>query len=202
MTEKLRQRRFIKMKKGLIVLIAIVGIIAIFVIGGIGTYNGLVQKDEAVTEAWSQVENQLQRRFDLIPNLVETVKGYATHEEETLTAVVEARNKFASAGTVAEMAEADSQLVAAMRQLSVVVEAYPELKANQSFQDLMTQLEGTENRIAVARMDYNTVVGELNARIRRFPTVIIANMAGIDKRDYFEAVDGVETAPAVDFSKE
>lgn len=189
------------MKKTGIIILIVVAVLVILVAGGVGTYNSLQKMDENVDSNWAQVENQLQRRYDLIPNLVETVKGYAAYEEETLTAVVEARNKFAAADTVGEISEADNDMTAALRQLSVVVEAYPDLKANQSFQDLMTQLEGTENRIAVARMDYNNSVQDLNGKIRTFPTSVIAGIIGIEKREYFEAAEGVEENPEVDFSE-
>lgn len=189
------------MKKTGVIGIVLVVLLVIIIAAGVGTYNSLQKLDETTNSQWAQVENQLQRRYDLIPNLVETVKGYAAFEQETLTAVVEARNKFATATTVGEVSEADSELTAAMRQLSVVVEAYPDLKANQTFQDLMTQLEGTENRIAVARMDYNDSVEILNRKIRTFPTSIIAGLIGIEKREYFEASEGSEEVPEVDFGK-
>lgn len=177
---------------------------------GFGTYNGLVDKDEAVATSWSQVENQYQRRADLIPNLVATVKGYATHEQETLQGVVEARSKATSTtinanqmdeAALAQFQQNQDALSSALSRLMVVVEKYPELKANENFRDLQNQLEGTENRITVARQDFNNAAKEYNTAIRRFPTSIIASITGFERRPYFEAKAGSEEAPAVDFAK-
>lgn len=192
------------------VWIAVVAAVVIAFFMGFSSYNGLVEKDETVATAWSQVENQYQRRADLIPNLVATVKGYAAHEQETLQGVVEARSKATSttikADQMDEVALAQFQqnqdaLSSALSRLMVVVEKYPELKANENFRDLQNQLEGTENRITVARQDFNNVAKEYNTSIRRFPTSIIASITGFEKRPYFEAKAGSEEAPAVDFGK-
>lgn len=177
-------------------------VVLIIIIGGWlrGTYNGLVRGDVAVKTAWSQVENQLQRRFDLIPNLVETVKGYASHERETLTAVTEARAKVAGAQTVGQKIEANQELGTALSRLLVVVEQYPNLKADQSFIRLQDELAGTENRLSVARRDYNQAVQEFNVRVRSFPTVVLAGMFGFQQAKLFEAGPGAEQAPKVNFS--
>ncbi|MDC7227360.1 MAG: LemA family protein [Spirochaetales bacterium] len=195
----------------IIIPIAIVVILILIIYGSFtGTYNKMVTMEEGVKASWSQVENQYQRRLDLIPNLVETVKGYASHESDTLTAVAEAR---ASAGGVMNMSddllddpaaferfqEAQSSLGGALQRLLVVTENYPELKANQNFLALQDQLEGTENRISVERKRFNDSVQSYNTYIKQFPRMIIANMAGFDEKPYFEASSGAENAPKVEF---
>lgn len=184
---------------GLIVVIVIIALGAMFLFS---TYNGLVSADENVNGKWSQIENQLQRRADLIPNLVNTVKGYAAHEETILTEVSRAREKLIGASGIGEKAEANSELSGALSRLLAIAENYPNLKADANFRQLADELAGTENRIAVARMDYNNAVQAFNSRIRRFPTVIFARMLGFEKRDYFEAREGAEHAPTVDFGTE
>lgn len=187
------------MKKGTIILLIIVGILIIGIFGGISTYNNLIQLNESVDAQWAQVENQLKRRTDLIPNLVNTVKGFAEQEREVLLGVTEARAGVTNARTPSEFAEADAQLTAALKQLNVVVESYPNLKSNQNFLDLQTQLEGTENRIAVARRDYNESVRTFNSRAKRFPTVIFANLLGMGQREYFEVSEADQETPNVEF---
>ena len=195
-----------------IVLAAIAVVVLMFVLSLIGAYNGLVSKDETVTSAWGQVENTYQRRNDLIPNLVNTVKGYATHEKSTFVEVTEARAKVSSikinaeqltkdAGMMKQFIEAQDQLGSALSRLMVVVEKYPDLKANQNFLSLQDEIAGTENRIAVERKRYNETVVDLNKSIRVFPSNIIASMFGLEKRTYFEAEEKAKTAPVVDFSK-
>lgn len=181
-------------------------VLAVLIIGVImialslkNTYNGLVTMDEDVDKSWAQVENVLQRRFDLIPNLVETVKGYASHEKEVLTEVTKARASVGGAKSPNETMEANNQLSSALSRLLVVVERYPDLKANENFIRLQDELAGTENRIAVERKRYNDTVGIFNQRVRRFPTNIIAGMFGFEKRDYFEAPEAAKEAPKVDF---
>ena len=182
-------------------LIAIVGYSAI------GSYNGFVSLDEDVDGQWANVETQYQRRFDLIPNLVATVKGVAEFEQETLTAVTEARASAFNAmqavgegtGSLADFQQSNLVLGRAMNGLLGYSERYPELKANQNFSDLQAQLEGTENRIAVARKDFNASVKAYNGKVRRFPGSLWAGMFGFDQRDYFESVAGSEAAPTVDF---
>ena len=171
-------------------------------------YNTMTEKEEAVNKAWSNVENQYQRRSDLIPNLVNTVKGYAQHEQSTLTAVLEARSKATQITVKAddltpeklkEYQEAQGQVTSALGKLLAISEAYPDLKANENFKELQAQLEGTENRISVERRNFNEVVGDYNTYIRKFPQNIMASIFGFDKRAYFEAEAGSEKAPKVEF---
>lgn len=182
-------------------LISVIVIVVIIVLSIKGIYNSLVALDETVNNTWAQVENQLQRRYDLIPNLVETVKGYAAHEREVLTDVTRARASVGGAKTPSEMMQANNQLSSALARLLVVVERYPDLKANQNFIRLQDELAGTENRIAVERRRYNDSVRAVNQKIRTFPTVFFASILGFEKRDYFEAPEAAEEAPKVDFSK-
>lgn len=178
-------------------LIAIALVVGMILLGG---YNRMVTLDERVNESWAQVENQLQRRYDLIPNLVETVKGVAAQEKEIFVGVAEARSRFTNAETVGEKVAASSMLERALGRLIAVREAYPELKSNESFLKLQDQLEGTENRLTVERRRYNEVAKELNTAVRRFPGTIYASIAGVDRRDYFELTDeSAREAPAVDF---
>lgn len=172
------------------------------------SYNEMVEKDEAVTKQWSQVENVYQRRADLIPNLVEVVKGYAKHEKETLEGVIEARAKATStninvdnldAAAIQKFQSAQDGLSSALSKLMVVVEKYPDLKANQNFLELQAQLEGTENRIATERKRFNDAVGEYNTFIKKFPKNITASMFDFEERDYFKAQEGAEKAPEVKF---
>ena len=164
-----------------------------------GTYNSLVRMDESVKGAWAQVENQLQRRFDLIPNYVETVKGYAAHEKEVLIGVTEARSKVAGAGTINEKIKANNELSSALARLMVVVERYPNLKANANFIRLQDELAGTENRIAVERRRFNETVKAYNIKIRSFPTNILAGMFGFEKATFFEVPKEAQTVPKVKF---
>ena len=164
-----------------------------------GTYNSLVTLDETVKSAWAQVENQLQRRYDLIPNYVETVKGYAAHEKEVFVKVTEARSRVAGAGSVSEKIEANNQLSSALSRLLVVVERYPELKANTNFIRLQDELAGTENRIAVERRRYNETVKVYNIKIRRFPTNMIAGMFNFERAAFFEVPKERQEAPKVKF---
>lgn len=181
--------------------IAILAVILLLAGSFIGAYNSLVAMDTEVQSAYSNIESQMQRRGDLIPNLVSTVKGYAAHEEEVLTSIADARAKLAGAGSVQEMESADSQLSSALSRLLVVVEQYPELKANQNFQALMDELSGTENRIAVARKDYNDTVKKYNKAIKQFPKNLIASMFGFESAEFFQADEASKEVPKVDFSK-
>jgi len=178
---------------------AFVLVIVLIVGWGVSTYNGIVKAETEVEEKASTIQTQLQRRSDLIPNLVETVKAYASHEKEIFTEIAEARAKLNGATTLEEQAEADAELSSALSRLMVIVENYPELKANQNFIGLQDQLENTENRIAVARKDYNEAVKEYNYRIRRFPSSIIASMFGFEKAKSFEGKSGIDNPPDVSF---
>lgn len=193
------------MKRTTIVVIVIIAVIAIW---AVSAYNGLVKADEAVSTAWSNVENQYQRRADLIPNLVNTVKGYAAHENETLMAVTNARSQATAVSVNAEDLTAESlqkyqkaqgEVGAALGRLLAISESYPDLKANENFRELQAQLEGTENRISVERRNFNDAVRSFNTSIRTFPRSLIASMSGFEKRPYFEAAEGTSTAPEVQF---
>ena len=201
--EGYKKRR--SMKKSTIIIIVVVTLLAIW---GVSGYNGLVTMDENVSGQWSNVETQYQRRADLIPNLVNTVKGYASHEKETLEGVVEARSK-ATQMTVdandltpeklAEYQKAQGAVTSALGKLLAITENYPDLKANQNFLELQAQLEGTENRIAVARTRFNDATRQYNVTIRRFPANLIAGMFGFDQKAYFAAEEGAQTVPEVKF---
>jgi LemA protein len=164
-----------------------------------GTYNTLVRMEEQVNGAWAQVENQLQRRYDLIPNYVETVKGYAKHEREVLIGVTRARSRAAGADTLEEKIEANNQLSSALARLLVVVERYPQLKANTNFIRLQDELAGTENRIAVERRRFNEAVKAFNTEIRTFPTNIVAGMFGFEKKSFFEVSKAKQEVPEIKF---
>ena len=192
-------------KKSTIIVIAIVAVVAIW---AVSAYNGLVNLDEGVANKWGDVETQYQRRADLIPNLVNTVKGYAAHEQETLESVVAARSQATQIKVepenltpekLAEFQKAQGEVTSALGKLLAITENYPDLKANQNFLELQAQLEGTENRINVARVNFNDATKRYNTAIRRFPKNILAGMFGFEKRSYFEAQDGAETAPQVQF---
>ena len=196
------------MKKGLIVILAIAAVVLGLFFWFQGTYNGMVKMDEGVQAAWSQVENVYQRRADLIPNLVSTVKGYAAHEQETLEGVISARSKATQLAVdsdnltpdkLAQYNKAQGELGAALGKLLAITENYPDLKANQNFLQLQSQLEGTENRIAVERQKFNETARKYNTAIRQFPKNIVAGMFGFEKKPYFEAQEGAEQAPKVEF---
>lgn len=187
------------MKKGWIVGICIAVVLVLLIGGCIASYNGLVGEREKIDGLLANIDTQLQRRSDLIPNLVNTVQGYTDHESEVLANVSDARAKLAGADTTAEKSAADSELSSALSRLLVVVENYPELKADTQFTALTDELAGTENRIAVARKDYNDAAQQYNAMIKKFPRVIFANLFGFDAVDYFEAAEGADQAPTVNF---
>lgn len=193
------------MKKSTIIVLVIVAVVAIW---GITGYNGLVNAEETVSNAWSNVESQYQRRADLIPNLVNTVKGYAEHEAQTLQAVTDARVRATQMNVnvedltpekLLEYQKVQGELGTALGRLLAITEAYPELKANENFLELQAQLEGTENRISVARQNFNETVKEYNTSIRKFPRNLLAGMFGFEKRPYFEAQEGAAVAPQVNF---
>jgi LemA protein len=183
----------------LIVIGIVILVIAVPLLFLRGTYNTLVAMDEGVKGAWAQVENQLQRRYDLIPNYVETVKGYAAHEKEVFLKVTEARSKVGRAGPISEKIAANNELSSALARLLVVVERYPDLKANTNFIRLQDELAGTENRIAVERRRFNEMVRVFNTKIRSFPTNLFAGMLGFEKATFFEVPKERQEAPKVKF---
>ena len=194
-----------KKNKGLIITIVVIVLVALW---GISSYNGLVGMDENVSNKWANVETQYQRRSDLIPNLVNTVKGYAKHESQTLEAVMAARSQATQVKIdpsnctpqqLAAYQKAQGDVTTALGKLLAITENYPDLKANQNFLELQSQLEGTENRINVALKDFNDSAKKYNTSLRRFPRNIIASMFGFEKRNYFEAEAGAEKAPKVEF---
>lgn len=200
------------MKKGLIITLVVIGLVVLFGFMYVkGVYNGMVEKQEAVVSGWSQVENVYQRRMDLIPNLVEVVKGYASHEKETLSAVTEARARLGGVTqlnaddlndpqAIERFQQAQNSLGGSLQRLMMVTENYPDLKANESFLKLQDQLEGTENRITVERRRFNELAQGFNTYIKRFPQVIFANMFGFKEKAYFAATEGAERAPQIDMS--
>ncbi|MCZ8537486.1 MULTISPECIES: LemA family protein [Paenisporosarcina] len=187
------------MKKGLGPIIIVGIIIVVLALMLIPSYNGFVNGEENVDQAYAQVENQLQRRIDLIPNLVETVKGFAKQEKDVIDSVTEARARLAGAGSPEDQAAANDELSGALSRLLVVVENYPELKSDANFRQLMDELAGTENRLSVARQDYNNAVSDYNRKVKRFPGALIAGIFGFDEKEYFKAEAGAEEAPKVDF---
>jgi LemA protein len=197
-----------QMKKGTIILLAVLAVLLLIVFQGCGAYNNMVTKQEGVSRGWAQVENVYQRRLDLIPNLVATVKGVANFEQKTLTDVIQARANASSIKVdasklspeqIQKFQASQGELSQALGRLMVVAEQYPQLKATQNFLELQSQLEGTENRIAVERQRFNEVVMDYNSYIRKFPQVMFAGMMGFDKKGYFEATQGADKAPEVKF---
>ena len=190
------------MKKGSIILIGVIAVIAIIFFWFIGTGNSLVKQDEKVSQAYADIETQLQRRSDLIPNLVNTAKGYAAHETEVFTAIADARSKLSGAiksGDQAAVQSANNELSGALSRLLMVVENYPDLKADKLFIGLMDELAGTENRINQARQTYNNFVGDFNGRIRTWPTSMVAGSRGLEKHELFKADEKAQTVPEVNF---
>ena len=190
------------------IVLIVIAVLAIFCVTKYtGTYNNMVNLDESVSSSWSQVQNQYQRRYDLIPNLVSTVKGYAAHEVDTLEKIVEERSKMGGVVNInaddpvamERFMEEEARITSSLQRLMVVSEAYPELKANENFLALQDELEGTENRIATERKRFNDSVQSYNKYIRRFPNSIIANMSGFDKKPYFAAGSEAQNAPKVEF---
>ncbi|SDM55445.1 LemA family protein [Bacillus sp. OK048] len=187
------------MKKGYMIIGIIVAVVVILGVMLMSSYNNFVNLEENVDQSYAQIENQLQRRLDLIPNLVNTVKGYASHEKEVIASISDARARLAGANTVEEEATANTELTGALSRLLVVVENYPNLKADQQFTQLMDELSGTENRISVARKDYNDQVAVYNKKVKQFPGALIAGMTGFDQKEYFTANPKAAEAPQVDF---
>ena len=189
------------MKNGVKILIAVIVVIAIIAFPIISSYNGLVGLEQQVNKSASDIDTQLQRRSDLVPNLVNTVKGYATQEKDIFTDIANARSKLSGATNISDQAAADSELSNALSRLLIVVERYPDLKSNENFKDLSIQLEGTENRIAVARQDYNTATTNYNTKLRRFPTNIVASIFGFEEKALYKASDNASEVPSVDFTR-
>jgi len=185
-----------------VIKIAIITIAILIIIGiPVSGYNQLVSLEQTANSAASNIDTQLQRRSDLIPNLVNTVKGYATQEKTIFTDIANARSRLAGATNVQEQANADTQLSGSLSRLLAIVENYPELKSNQSFRDLSVQLEGTENRIAIARQDYNTAVTNYNTKRRKFPVNMISSIFGFQEKPLYKASEGAKDVPSVDFTK-
>jgi LemA protein len=184
----------------MIAVIIVLALLVLLAIYGIAAYNGLIRRRNQIENAWSQIDVQLKRRIDLIPNLVETVKGYAAHERETLDAVIRARNAaIAAPDTPEAQAQANNQITGALRQLFALGEAYPDLKANQNFLALQEELTATEGRVAYARQFYNDSVLDYNNKLQQFPTVFFARMLNFERREYFEADEAARTVPTVKF---
>ena len=188
------------MKKSTIVIIVVVVILIAIIAGLVSSYNGVVSLSEEVDNKFATIDTMLQRRADLIPNLVNTVKGYTNQEQAVIDSVTDARAKLAGANSVGEKANADQELTSALNNLLLVVENYPDLKSSQNFINLSDELAGTENRIATARKDYNDAVKEYNTKIKRFPTNIVSGMFGYGEKEYFQASEGSEEVPTVDFN--
>lgn len=188
------------MKKTWIIVALVILLIIVLPIGMLASnYNKLVTMDETINAEWKQVENLMQRRYDLIPNLVEVTKGYAAHEKEIFTDIADARSRIGQGGSREEMIEANQELSGALSRLLVIAENYPALQASDQFVRLQDELAGTENRLAVSRQDYNTSVQTYNQTIRRFPTNILAGILGFDQEPYFEMEEGADKAPSVNF---
>lgn len=188
-----------KLSRGMMTVLIVIVLIVVLVGSALGGYNSLVGLNESVESQKGNIQTQLQRRNDLIPNLVNTAQGYAAHETEVFTAISDARAKLSGGGSMQELADADAQMQTALSRLLMVVENYPDLKSDQQFTALMDELAGTENRIAVARKDYNDVVKEYNQKIRTFPTLLYARIMGFSQADYFQASAAAQEAPVVSF---
>lgn len=188
------------MGKGLKTILIIVAVLAVIFVPVIGSYNNMVGLEQNVNKAQSDIDTQLQRRMDLIPNLVATVKGYATQEKTIFTEIADARAKLAGAQTITEKADADSALSSSLSRLLVIVENYPTLKSDQNFKDLTVALEGTENRINIARKDYNDSVNIYNSSIKKFPNSLVAGIFRFQEKPYYKASQGAQDVPKVDFT--
>jgi LemA protein len=195
--EPTQERGFLQRNMKWIVVLGVVLLIAFW---AVGVKNSFVTGGEAITSQWAQVENQYQRRFDLIPNVVNTVKGVAKQETTVFTAIADARTKYSGASTPNEKAQAASQVESALGRLLVIAEAYPTLQSSQAYRDLIVTLEGTENRISVERMKYNDLVKSFNTNVKVFPSSVVAKMFGVSERAYFEVSDAAKTNPTVDFN--
>lgn len=195
----MRNKNIYKKQGAMGLIIGIIAVIALAIFLIVPSYNNLVGEKENVDQAYAQVENVVQRRADLIPNLVSTVKGYAKHEEDTFTQVTQARSGIDNAKSPKELADANQELSNAITNINAVAEAYPELKADKQFTQLMDELAGSENRISVERKNYNEAVQKFNTKIKRFPTSLIAKITGFESAEYFKASEGAKEAPKVNF---
>lgn len=196
MEEKTGESTFVKKNKGWVIILGIVVLIGIW---AVSSYNGFIRMGEQVTAQWKQVENQYQRRFDLIPNLVETVKGVAKQEQTIFTAIAEARTRYSGAASVDDKAKAATQVESALARLLAIAENYPVLQSSQSYRDLMTSLEGTENRISVERMKFNDLVRSLNTSVKTFPSSLVAKLFRVGERAYFDVPEEKQANPQVKF---
>ncbi len=196
MQENTEEKNFFQRNKTWVIVLVVVVLLTLW---GVSKYNSFVRAGEAITAQWAQVENQYQRRFDLIPNIVNTVKGVAKQETAIFTAIAEARTRYSGATTPNEKAQAASQVEGALGRLLVIAEAYPVLQSSQAYRDLIVSLEGTENRISVERMKYNDLVRGLNTGIRTFPSSLVAKMFGVGERAYFEVAEEAQVNPTVQF---
>jgi LemA protein len=192
------EQNFWQKNKILVIILVIVVILAFWVVG---KYNFFINQNEAITSQWAQVENQLQRRFDLIPNVINTVKGITKQEKDVFGELADARTRYAGSTTIDQKATAAGQLESSLGRLLVIAENYPVLQSSQSFRDLTVELEGTENRISVERMKYNDLVKSLNTNVKMFPNSILASIFGVKERSYFEVTTGADAVPKVDFSQ-
>ncbi|MFA5937060.1 MAG: LemA family protein [Candidatus Paceibacterota bacterium] len=192
------EQNFWQKNKTLIIVLIVVLLLVFWVVG---KYNSFVVSNESITNQWAQVENQLQRRFDLIPNVINTVKGITKQEQEVFGMLADARTRYAGSTSVDEKAKTAGEVESSLARLLVIAENYPELKSSESFRDLTIELEGTENRISVERMKYNDLVKSLNASIKMFPNSILASIFGVKERVYFEITEEAATVPKVDFSQ-
>ncbi|HBD24505.1 MAG: hypothetical protein A2566_03875 [Candidatus Zambryskibacteria bacterium RIFOXYD1_FULL_40_13] len=192
----MEEKNFFQRNKWLVVVLLV---LVILVVWGVSKYNSFVRMGEPITTQWAQVENQYQRRFDLIPNIVETVKGVAQQEQEVFGAIAEARTRYSGALTADEKAQAATQVESALGRLLVIAENYPTLQSSQAYRDLIVSLEGTENRISVERMKYNDLIRVFNTNVKTFPSSVFAKVFGFGEKSYFEIKEGVEVTPKVDF---
>lgn len=192
----MEEKNFLQRNRGWVIALVLLALVAVW---GVSKYNSFVVMGEKVDGQWAQVESQYQRRFDLIPNLEASVKGVTQQEQSVFLGLAEARTKYSGAVTVEDKVKATTQVETALGRLLAIVENYPALQSSQAFRDLMVSLEGTENRIAVERMNYNNLVRDFNATVKRFPNSVLAGLFGVDARTYFEIAEGVEDVPAVDF---
>lgn len=193
----MEQKSFLQRNMKWVIVLVVLVLVAFW---AVGRYNSFVTQNEQITAQWSQVENQYQRRFDLIPNIVASVKGVAQQEQEVFGAIADARTRYSGATTANEKAAAATQVEGALARLLVIAENYPVLQSSQAYRDLIVSLEGTENRISVERMKYNDLVRALNTSVKRFPTSILASVFGVDERAYFEVSEEAQAVPKVDFS--